>query len=267
MIKMKKLTKVLAVILAAVFVFGCFAACSNSGKSDTDSDLAYIQNKGKLVVGITDFAPMDYKDENGEWIGFDADLGRKVAEKLGVDIEFVEITWNNKVFEINTKAIDCAWNGMTITDELKESLDITNAYAQNQQVVVMKADKLADYKTVEDLKKLQFAVEDGSAGKDAAEANEFKFTVVNAQSDALLEVKSGAVDACIIDSTMAAAMTGEGTDYADLAAGIQLVDEQYGIAFRQGSDMVAKMNELFEEFKADGTLKELAEKYNVQLAD
>lgn len=267
---MKKLTKVLAVILAAVFVFGCFAACSNSGKpadGDGESDLAYIQGKGKLVVGITDFAPMDYKDKNGEWIGFDADLGRKVAEKLGVDIEFVEITWSNKVFEIETKAIDCAWNGMTITDELKESLDITDAYAQNQQVVVMKADKLADYKTVDDLKALQFAVEDGSAGKDAAESNGFKFNVVAAQSKALLEVKSGAVDACIIDSTMAAAMTGEGTDYTDLAAGIQLVDEQYGIGFRKGSDMVAKMNEIFKELKEDGTLKELAEKYSVQLAD
>lgn len=265
---MKKLTKVLSVILSAVFVFGCFAACSNAKKPEsTDSDLAYIQEKGKLVVGITDFAPMDYKDENGEWTGFDAELGRKVAEKLGVDIEFVEITWSNKVFEINTKAIDCAWNGMTITDELKESLDITNAYAKNQQVVVMKADKLADYQTIDALKELQFAVEDGSAGKSAAEDNELKFTVVSTQADALLEVKSGAVDACIIDSTMAGSMTGEGTDYADLGAGLQLVDEMYGIGFRQGSDMVAKMNELFDEFKADGTLKELAEKYNVQLAD
>ncbi|MDE6412939.1 MAG: transporter substrate-binding domain-containing protein [Eubacterium sp.] len=264
---MKKLTKVLAVVLSALFVFGCFAACSNSGKTEnTESDLAYIQGKGKLVVGITDFAPMDYKDKNGEWIGFDADLGRKVAEKLGVDIEFKEITWNNKVFEIETKAIDCAWNGMTITDDLKESLDVTNAYAQNQQVVVMKADKIDNYKTVDSLKDLQFAVEDGSAGKDAAKANKLKFNVVDKQADALLEVKSGAVDACIIDSTMAAAMTGEGTDYADLAAGVQLVDEQYGIGFRKGSDMVAKMNELFEEFKADGTLKELAEKYKVQLA-
>lgn len=266
---MKKLTKVLAVVLAAFFVFGCFAACSNADKpanADAESDLAYIQEKGKLIVGITEFAPMDYQDEKGEWIGFDADLGRKVAEKLGVDIEFRPITWDNKVFEIETKAIDCAWNGMTITDELKESLDVTNAYAQNQQVVVMKADKIADYKTVDDLKSLQIAVENGSAGKSVAEDNGLKITAVERQADALLEVKSGAVDACIIDSTMAAAMTGEGTDYADLAAGIQLVDEQYGIGFRKGSDMVAKMNELFEEFKADGTLQELADKYSVQLA-
>ena len=265
---MKKFSKVLAVILAAVSVFGCFAACSNESKpTSSDSDLAYIQGKGKLVVGITDFAPMDYKDANGEWIGFDADLGRIVAEKLGVDIEFREIDWDNKFFELDTKGIDCAWNGMTITDTVKLNSDTTQAYAKNQQVVVMKADKVADYTTVESLKALSFAVENGSAGKDIAEENELNITVVNKQSDALFEVKSGAVDACIIDSTMAAAMTGEGTDYSDLTAGLTLIDEDYGIAFRKGSDMVDKMNELFEEFKTDGTLKELAEKYNVQLAD
>ncbi len=156
---------------------------------------------------------------------------------------------------------------MTITDTVKLNSDVTKAYAKNQQVVVMKADKVADYKSVDDLKDLNVAVENGSAGKDVAEANELKITVVNKQADALFEVKSGAVDACIIDSTMAAAMTGEGTDYSDLASGLTLIDEEYGIAFRKGSDMVAKMNELFEEFKADGTLNELAEKYNVQLAD
>ena len=156
---------------------------------------------------------------------------------------------------------------MTITDTVKLNSDTTQAYAKNQQVVVMKADKVADYTTVESLKALSFAVENGSAGKDIAEENELNITVVNKQSDALFEVKSGAVDACIIDSTMAAAMTGEGTDYSDLTAGLTLIDEDYGIAFRKGSDMVDKMNELFEEFKTDGTLKELAEKYNVQLAD
>ena len=117
---MKKLTKVLAVILSAVFVFGCFAACSNADKpANETSDLAYIKEKGKLVVGMTEFAPMDYKDENGEWIGFDADLGRLFAKELGVDIEFTVIDWDSKITEIATKAVDCAWNGMTITDELK----------------------------------------------------------------------------------------------------------------------------------------------------
>lgn len=264
---MKKLTKVLAVVLSALFVFGCFAACSNTDKPvNAESDLAYIQDKGKLVVGMTVFEPMDYKDENGEWTGFDVELGRLFAKEIGVDIEFRIIDWDNKITEIKTKAVDCAWNGMTITDELRNGTSVSNAYAQNQQVVVMKADKVGDYTTVESLKDLKFAVESGSAGKDAAEENKFQANVVGTQADALLEVKSGAVDACIIDSTMAAAMTGEGTDYADLKAGLKLVDEQYGISFRQGSDVTEKMNEFLEKCKADGTLKQLAEKYSVTLA-
>lgn len=261
---MKKFTKVLAVILAAMLVVSCFAACS-AKKEATDSE--YITEKGKLVVGITDFAPMDYKDENGEWIGFDADLGKAVAEKLGVDIEFVEVDWDNKFLELETKSIDCIWNGMTITDEVTQNSDVTKAYAMNQQIVVMSADKAADYTTVESLKDLKFAVENGSAGQDAAEENGLNAVAVNAQSDALLEVASGAVDACIIDSTMAAAMTGEGTDYANLTTSVVLTEELYGISFRKGSDMVEKMNAYLEDFKADGTLKALAEKYSVALAD
>lgn len=266
---MKKITKVLAVVLAALLVFGCFAACSNSNKpadANSESDLAYIQGKGKLVVGITDFAPMDYKDENGEWIGFDADLGRMFAKELGVDIEFLLIDWDNKFFELETKGIDCAWNGMTITDEVKLNTSVTKAYATNQQVVVMKADKVADVKSAEDLKGLKIAVENGSAGQGVANDLGLESTALSDQAAALLEVNSGKSDVAIIDSTMAAAMTGEGTDYADLAAGIKLVDEEYGIGFRKGSDVTEKMNEFLDKAKADGSLQKLADKYKVTLA-
>ncbi|MBD5082977.1 MAG: transporter substrate-binding domain-containing protein [Clostridiales bacterium] len=263
---MKKLTKVLAVVLAAVFVFGCFAACSNSGKTDNTSDLAYVQEKGKLIVGITEFAPMDYKDANGEWIGFDADLGRLFAKELGVDVEFLIIDWDSKSTELKTKAIDCAWNGMTITDEVKLNMSVSNAYATNQQVVVMKADKIADIKSADDLKGLKIAVENGSAGQGVANDLELDSIALENQAAALLEVNAGKSDAAIIDSTMAAAMTGEGTDYANLAAGIQLVDEEYGIGFRQESDLTEKMNEFLAKAKADGTLQKLSEQYKVTLA-
>ena len=103
-----------------------------------DGDVAYIQGKGTLVVGITDFAPMDYKDDNGEWIGFDADMAKIVAEKLGVEIQFVEIDWDNKVFELDGKAIDVVWNGMTLTDAMLAAMECTNAYCNNAQVVVTK---------------------------------------------------------------------------------------------------------------------------------
>lgn len=260
---MKKMKRVLALILAAVLVCFSFAACSNSSKSDSD----YITNKGTLIVGITDFAPMDYKDANGNWIGFDADLANALGEKMGVQVEFVEIDWDNKFLELETKSIDCIWNGMTITDEVRQNSSVSNAYAMNQQIVVTKADLASKLSTADDLKSLTFAVENGSAGQSAAESNGLNTTAVTAQSDALLEVESGSVDACIIDSTMAAAMTGEGTDYADLATSVVLVDEQYGISFRKESDMTEKMNSYLEEFKADGTLQELSEKYSVQLAE
>lgn len=262
---MKMIKKVLAVVLACITVCVCFAGCS--GKESAKSDSEMIKAKGELVVGITDFAPMDYKDDNGNWIGFDADLANKLGEKLGVSVKFVEIDWDNKFIELQTNAIDCIWNGMTITDEVRNNSSVTEAYAMNQQIVVTKKDLAATLKSVDDLKSLSFAVENGSAGQSAAEDNGLNATGVTAQSDALLEVASGSVDACIIDSTMAAAMTGEGTDYADLASSVVLVDEQYGISFRKDSDMVEKVNAYLQEFKTDGTLKALSEKYSVQLAE
>lgn len=102
-----------------------------------DSDVAYIQDKGSLIVGMTDFEPMDYKDDNGEWIGFDADMAKLVAEKLGVEVQFVEIDWDNKIMELDSKNIDVVWNGMTLTDEVTSSMECTNAYCNNAQVVVV----------------------------------------------------------------------------------------------------------------------------------
>lgn len=106
-------------------------------EAETDSDVAYIKDKGTLIVGITDFAPMDYKDESGEWIGFDADMARMVAEKLGVEAQFVEIDWDNKIMELESKNIDVVWNGMTLTSEVTESMECTNAYCNNAQVIVV----------------------------------------------------------------------------------------------------------------------------------
>jgi polar amino acid transport system substrate-binding protein len=108
--------------------------------SETDSDVEYIQGKGTLIVGITDFEPMDYKDDNGEWIGFDADMAKLVAEKLGVEVQFVEIDWDNKIMELDSKNIDVVWNGMTLTSETTEAMECTNAYCNNAQVVVVPAE-------------------------------------------------------------------------------------------------------------------------------
>lgn len=106
--------------------------------SETDSDVKYIQDKGTLIVGITEFAPMDYKSADDEWIGFDADMAKLVAEKLGVEVQFVVIDWDMKVNELDSKNIDVVWNGMTLTDGVKAAMECTNAYCENAQVVITK---------------------------------------------------------------------------------------------------------------------------------
>lgn len=112
-------------------------ACEYTAAADSDVD--YIKEKGTLIVGITDFAPMDYKEGSDEWIGFDADMARVVGEQLGVTVEFVEIDWDNKIMELNSKSIDVVWNGMTLTNEVKEAMECSVAYCNNAQVVVVPA--------------------------------------------------------------------------------------------------------------------------------
>ncbi len=283
--------KSIALLLSLVMCLGLFTACGNNNKvpnsstdipqtppaSNTDvtlpsaepaadSDLAYIQDKGTLVVGITDFAPMDYQNDAGEWIGFDADMAKAFAESLGVEVEFVEINWDNKILELEAKTIDCVWNGMTLTDDVTTAMECSNAYCNNAQVVIVPADKASEYQTVESLANLSFAVESGSAGEEEVSALGYSYTPVTAQSDALMEVAAGTSDAAVIDSLMAAAMVGEGTGYADLAYTVGLNSEEYGVGFRKGSDLAAALNEFFQSAYADGSMIECAETYGVQAA-
>ena len=213
--------------------------------SSEESDLAYVQGKGTLVVGITDFEPMDYKDESGNWIGFDADMAAAFAKSLGVSVEFVEIDWDNKIMELDGKTIDCVWNGMTLTDEVKSAMECSNAYCNNAQIVIVPADKAEQYQDKESLKELTFAVEAGSAGEAQVTELGAEFTPVTTQANALMEVAAGSSDAAVIDSLMAAAMVGEGTGYANLTYTVQLNSEEYGVGFRKGSDLAAALNEFF----------------------
>ena len=186
------------------------------------------------------------------------------AKELGVDVEFVEIDWDNKALELKGKSIDVVWNGMTLTDEVKSSMSCSNAYCNNAQIVIVKADVADNYKTVEDCKALNFAVEAGSAGEKQATENGFNYTPVKDQATALTEVASGTSDAAIIDSLMAAAMVGEGTGYENLTYTVPLNSEEYGVGFRKGSDLTEKLNQFFKDSYADGTMLEIAEKYGVQ---
>ena len=293
----KKFIKLTAFLMVLTFAFVALTACSvvpNTGTSEgaeentkenteekneettaaeeqtaADSEINAVKENGKLVVGITEYAPMDFRDENGEWTGFDAEFAGLFAKELGVEVEFIVIDWDNKLLELDSKSIDCIWNGMTITEEITSHCAVSDPYVKNQQVVVMKADKAAEYSDPEGMAELSFAAEAGSAGESAiadyiAPAD---YVAVNAQSDALLEVASGSSDACVIDATMAGAMTGEGTSYADLAVAAELSNEEYGVAFRAGSDLCAKFNEFKASLTADGSLKALADKYCLALVD
>ena len=239
---------------------------ADEGGDTAESDMAYVQDKGTLVVGITNFEPMDYQNESGEWVGFDADLAKAFAESLGVEVVFQEIEWESKVMELDGKTIDVVWKGMTLTDEVLSAMECSNAYCNNAQDVVLPAAEAENYPDAASMAELSFAVESGSAGEDMAIENGFNYTPVIDQATAVLELSSGTCKAAIIDSLMAAAMVGEGTNYADLTYTISLNSEEYGVGFRKGSDLAAALNEFFVTAWADGTMQELAETYGVTAA-
>ena len=243
---------------------------TSSSSANTESDLAYVQNKGTLVVGITEFEPMDYQNTDGEWIGFDADMAKAFAESLGVKAEFVEITWDYKVEELKSRNIDCVWNGMTLTDEVTAAMGTSTPYCTNYQVLVYDSAKAADFEGLTSLEGLNVAVESGSAGEAAATALGATIVPVQSQANTLMEVVSGTSDAAVIDVLMAAAMTGEGTSYEGLSYSLNLNEaqgldsESYGVGFRQDSDLVDAFNTFWAEEVASGAALEIATTYGLQ---
>ena len=254
--------KILALLLSLMLVVGLFAACGEKA-TETNAD----EKKEKLVIGYTIYEPMNYM-EDGKLTGFDTEFAEAVCEKLGVEPEFVEINWDTKFVTLDAEKIDCIWNGMTISDEVKKNCDVSKAYVKNAQVVVMKEDVIDNYKDAESLKGLKFAAEAGSAGEAAIKDNglDANYNPVAAQTDALLAVMGGQADACVIDITMAKSMTADGTSYDELDYSIELTTEEYGIGFRKGSELTAKVDAIIDELNEDGTLPALAEKYELNLA-
>ncbi len=246
------------------------SASGSAAASETAaSDLEYIKEKGKMVIGYTVYEPMNYTDADGNFTGFDTELATAVCEKLGVEPEFVEINWDTKVVELDAKSIDCIWNGMTLTDDIMANAATTKAYAKNAQVVVVKDG--TDYSSTADLAGKTVVAEAGSAGEAAIEGDEnlaqADYVSKSVQTDCLMEVAAGTADAAVLDLTLANAMIGEGTDYASLKIVDELNAEEYGVAFRKGSDTAAAVDAAFDELKADGTMQALADKYDLALAD
>ena len=246
------------------------SASGSAAASETAaSDLDYIKEKGKMVIGYTVYEPMNYTDADGNFTGFDTELATAVCEKLGVEPEFVEINWDTKVVELDAKSIDSIWNGMTLTDDIMANAATTKAYAKNAQVVVVTDG--TDYSSTADLVGKTVVAEAGSAGEAAIEGDEnlaqADYVSKSVQTDCLMEVAAGTADAAVLDLTLANAMIGEGTDYASLKIVDELNAEEYGVAFRKGSDTAAAVDAVFDELKADGTMQALADKYDLALAD
>ncbi|MBR6523746.1 MAG: transporter substrate-binding domain-containing protein [Clostridia bacterium] len=263
---MKKiLSLALVLIIAAMALAGCGA------NTEAESDLAYITEKGNMVIGYTVYAPMNYTDEAGNFTGFDTELAIAVCEKLGVTPEFIEIDWDTKEVELNAKNLDCIWNGFTITEEREENLDFSKPYIENKQVVVIRKADAEKYTDAASLSAANLVAEISSAGESAIADDEnlakANYTAVAKQTDGLMEVKAGTADAVVLDVTLANAMVGEGTSYADLqiVEGLDLAVEFYGVGFRTGSDVVEKVNEAFDALIADGTMEALGAKYEVNI--
>ena len=279
--------KLIALILSALMLALCFACAApvaaaveateapaeaTEAPADAteapaaDDDWSYIQSNGKIVIGITEYEPMNYYDASGKLIGFDTEFAEAACAKLGLTPEFVVIDWDTKELELSSKKIDCIWNGLTLTEERKANMDCSPSYLRNQQVVVVLASDAANYSDAASFAGLTVVAEAGSAGAAAIAANmaDADFVEVQAQSDALLEVKTGKAAAAVIDLTMANAMTGEGTDYSDLTIlPIEMPGEEYAIGFRVGSSATAQFNEIIAAFATDGTFDTLAAKYDL----
>lgn len=280
--------KFLSILLAAAMMLTLFVGCAdNNAPADdagndaaVESDFEYVTGKGKMVIGMTLFAPMNYYDNTtNELIGFETEFGKAVCEKLGVDAEFIEINWDSKEIELNSKNIDAIWNGMCITEERKQNMSMSRPYLYNTQAMVMKADKEADI--MADIAGKYVVAEQGSTGEGKLQgtiadddtvvvsAKEYfkdaNYTPVDSMAKALMEVKSGIADVALVDSVCALAMVGEGTDYDDLTVNLDnnFGLQEYGIGFRVGSDVTELVNNAIIELTKDGTVAQIAEKYGL----
>ena len=233
------------------------------------SDYDYITKNGKMVIGITIYEPMNYYNESNQLIGFDTEFAADLCSRLHVIPEFQVIDWDMKETELKSKNIDCIWNGLTVTEERRANMDFTSTYLVNKQCVVINSADASVYTDKASLSSAMLSAESGSAGESAITGDDVlkaaSYTASNSQQDALVALNAGNYDAIVIDYTMAKASVGSG-DFASLQIvdGIELANEEYAIGFRVGSDMTQKVNEIIAEMINDGTLANIASKYDMK---
>ncbi len=260
--KQKIKTILYALLVAAVMAnSGLFlTACSSS-------DYAYLTKKGTLVCGITLYEPMNYLDDEGNLIGFETEFALKVADKLGLEAKFQLIVWESKILELNSKSIDCIWNGFTVNEERRQQVDFSKSYLNNSQCVVVKSANLNEYTSVDSCAEKNGVAEAGSAGENALLTLSQNYIAQNSQTSALTEVLSGTADFAVVDVILANSVVGKG-DYSSLRIvdAINLGSEEYAVGFRKGSDVTQLVNKAINELIEEGTLITLAEKYGVENA-
>lgn len=257
--------KKIALLLMAVLCLSAFAGCGSK-----KTDLEYIKDNGKMVMGITLYEPMNYYDENGELTGFETEFAKAVCEKLGVEPKFQVIDWKQKETELKSKAIDCIWNGLTVSEDRKENMAFSTAYVSNRQVAIIRKADAEKYTTAESMAGAKMIAESGSAGETAIQADatlsKNDYIPAAAQKDALLEIKAGTSDVAVLDYIMAKAVIKDDTDYSDLmiVEEIQLTPEEYAIGFRlEDKELLAEVNKIIDELVEDGTLAKIAAKYDM----
>lgn len=276
--------KILSIALAAMMAISLAACTTKTADNNTaaESDWAYVQDKGTMTIGVTNYPPMNYMDDAGNWTGFDTEFAQAVCETLGVNVEFIEISWEAKETELSSKNIDCLWNGMCITEDRKEMWEVSTPYMYNTQAMVMKADKADEI--MADVSGKKVVAEAGSTGEEKItgvmdDANDptveviakdyfanSQYTGVSNMATALMDVENNVADIAVVDSVIAQGMIeSEGSSFTDLVINTdnKFGDQYFGIAFRKGSDICAMVNNAIAELKENGKLAEIAAKYGL----
>lgn len=251
--------KKLLFILLAILLVGCQAKEVEVG----DNSLNNIVEKGKMIVGFTEYPPMGFK-ENGEITGFDIDIAKAVGEKLGVDIEFVYIDWDAKVLELEAGNIDLIWNGLTITEDRKKEILFSKPYFNNRIVILTLKDSMIN--SINDLAEMNVGVELQSSGQSALESSVVfesikemvKYTTI---TEAVLDLKAGGIDAIVADEIFARYAVSKEVDAYKIPDDV-FNSENYGIGFRlEDVALRDKIDQIIDELAEDGTALEISLKW------
>lgn len=254
--------KYLSVLLMAALLL-CTLGVSGCSKS-TSEDTNYVKDKGTLTVGLIEAPPMAYLNDAEEWVGFSIDLVRDFAKRLGVEVEFKEIDWTKKDQVLNEKTVDCIASAMTLTADRRAVMGCTNAYVNNSQIIVTKANHVRKYASAEDLLQAKVAVMNGSTHEELAKENGFVILVKDTNEEVLAAVSDGAADAAMVNSIYATTAIGAGNDFPDLARAFRMKDNKIGFAFRKDSDLTKRMNDYLVTVYTSGQMKKMAQQYNLE---